>query len=216
MKKILVSLMTIGVVMAFMGVGVHALFTDTESASNNTFTAGTLNLQVGATDPCTETINIPALKPTATGNAASWLIKNLGTLNGNMDITIGAITNNENTITEPEAAAGDVTASGGELGGLLKMAFWMDEDKSGAWSSGDYYLNSDGTKIAWTSGTTLPTGAYAALNSFPHTWTSVQALSASSDAGNFRVEYNFPDGGSTDNVAQGDSCVFNITFILNQ
>ena len=216
MKKILISLMTIGVVTAFMGVGVHALFTDTETAANNTFTAGTLNLQVGATDPCTEAINIPALKPTAAGNAANWLVKNLGTLNGNLDITIGAITNNENTITEPETAAGDVTASTGELGGLLKVAFWMDADKSGAWSSGDYYLNYDGSKVSWTSGTTLPTVAYAILNSFPHTWASVQAIAASSDGGNFRVEYNFPDGGSTDNVAQGDSCVFNVTFVLNQ
>ena len=216
MKRVLISLMIIALVMALMGAGVYALFSDTETASNNTFTAGTLNLQVGAADPCTEAINISSIKPTSTGNAATWLVKNLGSLSGNLDITVGAITNNENTITEPETAAGDVTTPGGELGGLLKVAFWMDADKSGGWTSGDYYLKSDGTKVSWVSGTTLPAAAYDILNNYPHTWSSVQGVTASSDAGNFYIEYNFPDGGSTDNVAQGDSCVFDITFTLNQ
>ena len=216
MKKVIISLMTIGLVMAFMGAGVYALFSDTETASGNTFTAGTLNLQVGSADPCTDKVTLSNIKPTDANTAATWLIKNLGSLSGNLDITVGAITNNENTITEPEAAAGDVTTPGGELGGLLTVAFWMDADKSGTWTSGDYYLKSDGTKVSWVSGTTVPPAAYATLNSFPHTWSSVQAVTATSDAGNFRVEYNFPNGGSTDNVAQGDSCVFDITFVLNQ
>jgi predicted ribosomally synthesized peptide with SipW-like signal peptide len=217
MHKILLSVMTIGLVTVFMGAGVYALFSDTETAAGNTFTAGTLNLKVGAADPCTETINIGSLKPTDAANAASWLVHNLGTMSGSLDITIGAITNNENTITEPEAAAGDVTTPAGELGGLLKTAFWMDSDKGGTWTSGDYYLKSDGTKVAWQTGeSTLPTAAYDLLNNYPHTWTSVQTVATNADAGNFRVEYNFPNGGATDNVAQGDSCVFDITFTLNQ
>jgi hypothetical protein len=92
----------------------------------------------------------------------------------------------------------------------------MDADKGGTWTSGDYYLKSDGTKVVWASGATLPVAAYDLVNSYPHTWSSVQAVTATTDAGNFRVEYDFPDGGAGDNVAQGDSCVFDITFVLNQ
>ena len=216
MKKILISLMIIPLVLALMGAGVYALFSDTEAATGNTFTAGTLNLQVGSADPCTDKVTLSNIKPSDANTAATWLVKNLGSLAGSLDITVGAITNNENSITEPEAAAGDVTTPGGELGGLLKVAFWMDADKGGTWTSGDYYLKSDGTKVVWASGSTLPAAAYDLVNSYPHTWSGVQAVAATTDAGNFRVEYDFPDGGAGDNVAQGDSCVFDITFVLNQ
>ncbi len=216
MKKMVVSLMVIASVLALIGGGVYAVLSDTETSTGNTFTAGTLNLQVGSADPCTETITVANLEPTDTGNAATWLVKNLGSLSGNLTIAVSAITDNENTRSEVETAAGDTTDVGGELGALLKVAIWMDADKSGDWSSGDYYLKSDGTKVDWQSGTGLPTAAYDALDNYTETWTNVQTVAAVTDAGNFRVEYDWPDGGAGDNVAQSDSCVFSITFTLNQ
>lgn len=217
MKKILLSLMIIGLVFAFMGGGIYALFSDTETATGNTFTAGTLNLQVGAADPMTDKVTLSNIKPTDVGTAATWLVNNLGTINGTFAVSTGAITNNENTRSEVETAAGDTTDVGGELGGLLKLAFWMDVDKSGAWSSGDYYLSSSGTKVAWSSGVALPTAAYDTVNNFgSKNWASLQTVNASTEAGNFVISYNFPDGGSGDNQAQSDSCVFDITFTLTQ
>jgi predicted ribosomally synthesized peptide with SipW-like signal peptide len=214
-KKILVSLMLIILVMALMGGGVYALFSNTETSTGNTFTAGTLNLQVGASDPMTDKVTLSGIKPTDAGNAAVWLTKNLGSINGSLAVTVGAITNNENVRSEVETAAGDTTDVGGELGTMLKIAFWMDVDKSGGWTSGDYYLKSDGTKVVWASGGTLPVAAYDTVNNFDgESWSAVQTILPSSDAGNFRVEYDFPDGGSTDNAAQSDSCVFDITFVL--
>jgi predicted ribosomally synthesized peptide with SipW-like signal peptide len=217
MKKILVSLMVIVVVLALIGGGIYAVFSDVETSAGNTFTTGTLNLQVGSADPCTERITISGLKPTDTGNAASWLTTNIGSINGTLDITLSAITNDENTRSEVETAAGDTTDSVGELGGLLKVAFWMDINKDGTWSSGDYYLKSDGTKVSWASGSTLPSAAYDILNNYDSkSWANVQTVNGTADAGNFRVEYNFPNGGSVDNQAQSDSCVFDIIFVLNQ
>jgi predicted ribosomally synthesized peptide with SipW-like signal peptide len=217
MKKILVSMMVIALVLVFIGGGIYAVFSDVETSAGNTFTAGTLNLQVGSADPCTERITISGLKPTDTGNAASWLTTNIGSINGTLDITLSAITNNENTRSEVETAAGDTTDSVGELGGLLKVAFWMDINKDGTWSSGDYYLKSDGTKVSWASGSTLPSAAYDILNNYDSkSWANVQTVNGTADAGNFRVEYNFPNGGSIDNQAQSDSCVFDIIFVLNQ
>ena len=217
MRRILLSLMIIALVGALIGGGIYAYFSDTEASTGNTFTAGTLDLQVGSADPCTETISIGNLKPTESGNAGTWLTQNTGSINGTLDIELSAITNNENTRSEVETAAGDTTDDPGELGTLLEVAFWMDVDKSNDWSDGDYYLKSDGTKVSWTSGTVLPAEAYAILNDYDSdSWSDVQTVNATSEAGNFRVEYDFPEGGSGDNVAQSDDCIFDITFTLNQ
>jgi predicted ribosomally synthesized peptide with SipW-like signal peptide len=217
MKKILISLMLIGMVCGVIGSGVYALFSDTEASAGNTFTSGTLNLQVGNADPCTQKITLSGLKPTDTGNAASWLTTNIGTINGTLDITLSAITNNENTRSEVETAAGDTTDVGGELGGLLKVAFWMDTNKDGTWSNGDYYLSSGATNVTWVSGSTLPIAAYDIVNNYGGKgWANVQTVNSTADSGNFRVEYNFPNGGSGDNQAQSDSCVLDIIFVLNQ
>jgi len=51
MRKILISLMTIALVSALIGGGVYAYFSDIEQSTNNTFTAGTLNLKVSDADP---------------------------------------------------------------------------------------------------------------------------------------------------------------------
>jgi hypothetical protein len=216
MKNILISLMTIGVVGAAMGGGIYAVFSDAETGAA-TFTSGTLNLQVGSADPCTENVTISNLKPTDTGNAATWLTTNIGSINGVLDITLGAITNNENTRSEVETAAGDTTDVGGELGTLLRVAFWMDTNMDGTWSSNDYYLSSGGTRVSWVSGTTLPSAAYDILDNYAsRSWASLQTVNGTADAGNFRVEYNFPNGGSGDSVTQSDGSVIGITFILNQ
>jgi predicted ribosomally synthesized peptide with SipW-like signal peptide len=224
MKKILVSIIIIAVMCAAIGGGIHAYFSDTETAAGNTFTAGTLNLQVGSSDPCVEHISLSGMKPNTSGNAASWLATNIGTIDGTLDITLSTITNNENGVSEVEIAAGESPSNTiGELGQLLKVAFWMDTNKDGTWSSGDYYLSSGGTKVSWTSGTTLPSAAYDFLNNYASkAWTSVQTITSTADAGNFRVEYNFPNnsggipGNLADNRAQSDSCVFDIIFVLNQ
>jgi predicted ribosomally synthesized peptide with SipW-like signal peptide len=215
MKKILLSLMIIAVVGALIGVGIFATFNDTETATNNTFTAGTLNLEVGSADPCTETISISALVPGATGNAGTWLTRNDGSIAGNLIVGLSTITNNDNEVLEPESASdidGNVT---GELGAYLKVAFWMDVDKDGTWTSGDYYLNSALAKVSWASGGTLPSAAYDILDNYSDDdWIDGQIVAASTDAGNFRTEYDLPS--ATGNVVQSDSCVFTITFTLSQ
>jgi predicted ribosomally synthesized peptide with SipW-like signal peptide len=46
-KKILVSVMVIGLVSALAGAGLYAYFSDTETSSGNTFKAGTLDIWLG-------------------------------------------------------------------------------------------------------------------------------------------------------------------------
>ena len=215
MKTIVISLLIIAAVATLISTGIVANFSDTESATDNSFATGTLNLKVGAADPCTEAISLSNKVPGDTGNAANWLTTNNGSIAGDLTVAVGAITNAENTRSEVETAAGDTTADVGELGANLKIAFWMDVDKSDAWSSGDYYLKSDETKVSWESGVTLPVAAYATVDSYDSdAWTDVQNVAATTDAGKFRTEYDLP--GATGNEVQSDGCVFTITYTLNQ
>ena len=221
MSRILISLLTIALVGALIGGGIYAAFSDTETTSSNTFTAGTLNLEVGGADPATVSISVANIKPTDTGNAANWTTKNTGSINGTLDIAIGSITNNENTYSEPESSAGDATsgATEGELGDYLTVAIWLDVDESGTWNTGDIALESDETTLTSTGVEALP---YDDLDNYGgDSFTSVIAMNADDtssgglDEFEFLVDYDFPND-ANDDQAQDDSAVFNITFTLNQ
>jgi predicted ribosomally synthesized peptide with SipW-like signal peptide len=221
MKKIIgLSLATL-LIVAVVGSGTWAYFSDNETSQNNTITAGTLDLQVGATDPCTEAIDIGSLlQPGDSGNAADWTLTNKGSTGGTLKIAVSAITNYENTRTEPEEAAGDTTTGStqGELGDFVEIAIWLDMNRSGGWDSGDRYLRSTGTVVNWVSGSSLPPEAYADINSYAGIdWDAADGMPAMAGSGNidFMVEYSFP-ADANDNRTQGDSSLFDITFTLEQ
>jgi predicted ribosomally synthesized peptide with SipW-like signal peptide len=220
-RKILFSIMTIALVGALIGGGIYAYFSDVETSTGNTFTAGTLNLKVGDDDPTTVSINITDVKPTDTGTAATWLTKNIGSISGTLDVSIGSIVNNENTLTEPEIAAGDATggATEGELGSLLKVAIWLDVDESSTWNSGDIALQSDGTTLTSTGVESLPYDYLDNYGGDSHTslitMTADDSLAGGTDEFQFMVDYDFPND-ANDDRAQSDSAVFDVTFTLNQ
>jgi predicted ribosomally synthesized peptide with SipW-like signal peptide len=215
-KKLLWGVLLIAVALLLVATGVYAYLSDTEVASGNTFAGGTLNLQVGAADPCTSSISVPALIPGAAGTAANWQLQNIGNSPGDLNVSVGTITNNENGVSEVEQADGESAGNTvGDLGANLQVAIWVDVDRSGGWTTGDYYMKSDGTKVAWASGSSLPAAAYDILNNYGgKTWSNVQTNLGNGNIGNFNVEYNLP--ASTNNVVQSDTSVFNISFVLNQ
>ncbi len=215
-KKILLGIILGAVVLLLVSVGVLAYFSDTETASGNTFAASTLNLQVGTADPCTESINIASLTPPASGNAATWLVRNTGAATGDLRVAVSAIVNNENTCSEVEAEAGDVTTGAlqGEMGGNMRIALWLDTDKSDGWNTGDSYLQSDGSIVAYASGATLPAEAFDTVDAYgSRSWTAVVSGAGDGDIGNFRVEYDLP--GTVDSKIQSDNCVFSLSFTLS-
>ncbi len=221
MKKIIGLTLAALLITTIAGGGTWALFSDSETSQNNTLIIGTLNLQVGATDPCTESIDIGTqLKPGDSGNAADWTVSNLGNISGTFKVEIGTITNYENTRIEPEEAAGDTTTGSteGELGDFVDIAVWLDMNRSGGWDSGDIYLKSDGTVVNWVSGSSVPPEAYDDINSYDSVdWESADGMPTMAGADNldFMVEYSFPTD-ANDDQAQSDSCVFDITFTLEQ
>jgi predicted ribosomally synthesized peptide with SipW-like signal peptide len=219
LKKIVV-LSLIGVVLiSLTAAGTWAFFSDTETSTANTVTSGTLNLQVGADDPTSESFILDNIQPGDADNLASWAVSNSGSLTGGFSISVSTVDNSENGFSEVESASGDSGNEAGELGGLLTLALWMDNDSDG-WSEGDYYLDpSDGSlvKTGWSGGSTLPDEAYFPADDFSQRESSVlQLILPGSTPGNFTVDFVFPDNGSADNQAQSDSCTFDIVFSLAQ
>lgn len=216
-RKFIIGVSLFALAVAVIGSGVlYAYFSDTQTANSNTFTTGSLLLQVGTAAPCVETINIASLKPGDTANVANWQLQNTGTINGKLDIAVSAITNLENTNNRAETAAGDSTTPAGELGANLQMAFWVDVDHSATWTTGDYYLKSDGTKVSFQAGDTgLPAAAFAPLDSYStRSFANLQTNIVPGTFGYFRADYSLPT--ATGNTVQTDSSAFALTFTLNQ
>ncbi len=218
MKKIIGLTVAALIVMGLVGGGTWAYFSDTETSGTNVLSAGTLDLTLGG---ATAPFSIEGKKPGDSGNpAVSWTLTQSGSLSSNLTIAMGTVTNNENTIWDPESDQSDTTddPNGGELGSKVKIALWLDEGNDGWDDANDLYLIDGGTTQAWQTGeTSVPTAAYDFIDDFGgDSWSNVDTLSGGG-ANYFKVSYNFPDSGNaTDNVAQSDNCTFGITFTLLQ
>lgn len=114
-KGILMSILMIGVVAIAAGAGTLAYFSDTETSTGNTFTAGTLDLVVVTTgtgpagkhtvnelgDGFNDNVTFTNLAPGDSGSIV-WTITNNGNLDGWILVTQG-LTNDVDAInTEPE------------------------------------------------------------------------------------------------------------------
>jgi spore coat-associated protein N len=119
MKKILISLAIIGVVGA-IGIGATvAYFTDTETSTGNTFTAGSLDL----------TINTPkdavwTMSDMAPGDIASGILNmtNVGSLKGDLWPSV-AFVNADNSLFADTATANDVARNL-----IVTNAVWIDSN----------------------------------------------------------------------------------------
>jgi predicted ribosomally synthesized peptide with SipW-like signal peptide len=137
MKKILLSLLTIAAVSSSTVGATRAYFSDTETSNENTFAAGNIDLTVD--DKNGENVakfHITNMRP---GNqpTAKYQLKNIGTINGYLDLKNISVTNEENTLIEPETEAGDLSDDAGELQDVVNMRLYWDNDCNGSYSTGD-------------------------------------------------------------------------------
>ena len=143
-KKIILSLAVIGVVAAIAVGGTVAYFTDTETSTGNTFTAGILDLKVDsectyngvAVSECTWGLkdldgdvffNYNDIKPGDSGeNTISLHVQNDAYVCAEITNLVSA----DNSCTEPELESepGCATSSEGELAENLVFTIWMDTD----------------------------------------------------------------------------------------
>ena len=132
MKKILMSLMAIALVDGLVGAGVVASFSDEETSSGNTFTAGTLDLKVGGQDGSNVVaLDIGPMAPGATGYN-TWAVTNTGNIAGGFTLTVGTISNDPGTTPEPED-----TPDNGELSGNLMVILFEDTNNDGVFGGTD-------------------------------------------------------------------------------
>lgn len=162
MKKILLSISVLAFVGAVVAGATGAFFSDTETSTGNTFTAGAIDLKVdnqsyynSSTSPNTswsirdltveKFFNFSDVKPGDDGedtislhvsNNDSWLCAD-----------VALTSNDDNGITEPEGEDGDVTdgAGNGELASHIEFMWWADD--------GDNVFENNETTLPGTGGT---------------------------------------------------------------
>jgi predicted ribosomally synthesized peptide with SipW-like signal peptide len=215
--------MTIAVVGVLIGGGVYAYFSDTETSTGNTFTAGTLNLDLtDASDDGTEsetaTWVFSDIAPGNTGGGARLTISNDGSLNGYLDLSSVAVANAENydAATDEAEATDDGDTSnatgGGELGANLLVQIWIDTNNDGVVDSTGGILDEESIYPAAAIGQADP-GVTGALDSVAASYDLDEQLNAGSNT-YIAILYDLPSG--TNNAIQGDSATLTFTVELDQ
>ena len=201
MKKIVGLILALVLVIGLVGVGTYAYFSDTESSTGNTLTAGTLDLNIEGGDIAVTTFDVSDVAPGDNGTASSTLA-NVGSLAGELDIATSVATNTP-------GAGGEFGGGSGELGASAQIAMYLDVDQSGTWTAGDIGLQSDGSTY------TFPTSLdYDEIDDYAsETWDAVETMNASASDDIF-VDWGVPT--TAGNEIQGDSVSFDITFTLEQ
>jgi spore coat-associated protein N len=202
MRKILMSLMTIALVGALIGGGVYAYFSDIESSTENTFTAGTLDLELTdanptGTDSETQTWVFTDMKPGDLDGATLTVNSKAGSIDGFIDLSSISVTDDEGTNPESE------TSGGNDLSDLLMVHMFFDVDGDGVYDVGD-----GDTDIYGTS------ASYAQFSSMASAYNINYALSGGGTI-YITLSYNWPSS-ANDNDAQGDITTFTFDVELDQ
>lgn len=115
-RRVLGGLATVGAASAAAGAGTMAYFSDTEESTDNTVSAGTLDLKADGGDSAVTTVNVSDVAPGESGSDSTSL-SNSGSIDGSVDLVFGSASNSEGDNPESE---GD-TSSPGDLGGVLEV-----------------------------------------------------------------------------------------------
>jgi spore coat-associated protein N len=198
MKKILISLMTVVAVTALVGGGIYAYFNDLETSNGNTFTAGTLDLNLDGGNINVVKFTVNDVKP-GDSNGGTWTVTNVGNIAGYLDLEGCSVTESIGSTTDPELAdeGGSDTA---QLGNYLMVHIFVDANNNGSWDTGE-------TDILGTN------AAPVAVNTMPASYDLNLSL-AGGGTNYITLRWSVP--AATDNRIQGDSVTLDIGFELQQ
>jgi spore coat-associated protein N len=213
-KRIFGLVIAAFIILAMVGVGTWAYFSDTEASTGNTFTAGTLDLNInGGNTAVTMFTGLSNLKPGDNNDSsnATCTLLNHGSLAGKLSVASAMTAHSAGT----NPADTDIVPTD-SLKDTATMALYIDVDGNGVWSNGDIGLKSDGSTYAYTgaSDVTGATGQAAVSAYNGSSWSNALAAMASNATVKFGVDYQVPSGAT--NAIQGGSVTFSFTFTLAQ
>jgi predicted ribosomally synthesized peptide with SipW-like signal peptide len=191
--------MTIVLVCALIGGGVYAYFSDIETSTGNTFTAGTLDLNLDGGNTNVVKFTVASVKPGDSG-AGTWIVANVGNIDGYVDLESVGVTEGIGTSTDPELVDEPTHADITQLGTYLLGHLFVDTNNDGNWDSGE-------ADIFGTN------ASPAAINTIAASY--AQNLSLTNGSTNyFTLAWSVPT--SADNRIQGDNVTLGMTFELQQ
>lgn len=201
MKKILFSVMALVLVIGLVGAGAFAYFSDTETSTGNTFTAGTLDISVNDQNPWTQTFTsvLTNLKPCETVYITT-VVKNEGTNTLELWKHIGVVGCTGGVSVYPVVLPVASSEPEWQESGGASYAEKCDID-----TVIDYSLEINSVPIIVQGTETLYT-----MNS---KWQKIVTLSAGESV---TVVQDYHMKADTTNWAQGDTCTFDITYYAEQ
>lgn len=191
---------------ALVAGGTGAFFSDTETSTGNTFTAGSIDLSLGSDTSSANNVNGPAVTNTLLSNNAGRSLFNftdlkpgdLGTVVFNLMVTSNEayacadtdlMTGEENTIVDPEADAldADFGPGEGELQNYIQFATFADLDLDGTYDAGVEPVNVNqygGDSNGFTNTEIAGAGSVPVADpSTPNTWLTIGALTPNVEYG---------------------------------
>jgi len=220
MKKQLMSIMVIGIAALFLGAGTFAYFSDIETSEGNTFTAGTLDLQLSNDgtnyhDGVTETWTISDWAP-GDESCATLYATNVGSVDI-LEMTIHFDTVNN--------GAGD----GSELDEKIIVTSWVEYFKNadGTWSGPHEYIT---YLEQWVKPDGVAPVTLKELDEMTQ-WNGIPGLDCAvtqdtesgdgillrgGDHKDWKLEICFKFDETAENEYQGDSCVMTATLTGTQ
>ena len=174
-----------------------AYFSDTEISTGNTFTAGTLDLNLEGDNIDVLMFNVSSLAPGSSGDEEVNL-ENVGNLDGFLDISFLNLVNDDVSCNDPESDVDETCGASevGELADNLDVLAYLDENDNNVYNAGTDVLIYD-NKAVDIVGEQL----------------SDQALNSGSTK-IFRLEWSVDS--SVGNIIQSDNTGFDVEFELAQ
>lgn len=141
LRKIILSLFLIFLALSAVAVVTGAYLLDTGTSEGNTLASGTLDLNVDGGDTNVVKFNVSNIKP-GSQPKGTYTLKNVGTLNGYLDLENISVEGTENSCNDPETKAGDTTCGNpgsgeGELEDVVNLRLFVDKGCDGWISTGD-------------------------------------------------------------------------------
>ncbi|MCR4263226.1 MAG: CalY family protein [Candidatus Roizmanbacteria bacterium] len=211
MKRIFISILTLALVSFAVYGATRAQFMDTETSEGNTFAAGQIDLEMGASTSMPFAVSNIMMGDSGEGNIT--LTSAVGNADGNLTVAITDFVQAENGCIDPEIDAGDPCGAGDlDLG--FKMAMFLDVNQDGT------YTQADGDIELEYSGNTNTTAGlqYAPASSFVgDSWTPFPMVSGQSVdlviEWQLPLPFNYP---KHENIMQTDSLGFDVVTTLEQ